>query len=60
MVPGASRPAYSGVIGAGGSGSAENLAPGGYVLQILGSDDTVEKSIPVNVIGGETVTVVLD
>jgi len=61
LVPaGGGAPAFIGSAAPNQMFGPQNIAPGSYVLEILGKGDAVEKSIPVTVIAGETVTVPLD
>jgi large repetitive protein len=60
MAPGTTKPAWSGTAQTNMPGYSQSLAPGSYVLEVLGKDNSVEKSIPVTIIAGQTVTVPLD
>ncbi len=54
------RNAFTGNVTPGQTPALETLAPGVYVVQILDGDGKVERSIPVTVVAGQTVTVPLD
>ena len=56
-VPGGVTQRFLGPIQIGLNGPYDSLPPGSYLLSTVGNDRTVIRSLPVNIVAGETVTI---
>lgn len=56
-VPGGVTQRFLGPIQIGLNGPYDSLPPGSYLLSTVGADRTVIRSLPVNIVAGETVTI---